>query len=89
MATPDLQAAASAGALGQLPPSLLTAAALSAPNAAGNTALLGAKLALFSLAGNDGAYPELLAKVKHVSLNEDARFQETFVEEMVFPEDGA
>src|ERR1035437_663617 len=53
---------------------------------AGNTALLGAKLALFSLAGHDGAYPEILAKVKHVSLNEDARFQETFVEEMVFPE---
>lgn len=53
---------------------------------AGNTALLGAKLALFSLSGHDGAYPEILAKVKHVSLNEDARFQETFVEEMVFPE---
>jgi uncharacterized 2Fe-2S/4Fe-4S cluster protein (DUF4445 family) len=56
---------------------------------AGNTALLGAKLALFSLAGHDGAYPEILAKVKHVSLNEDARFQETFVEEMVFPENRA
>ncbi len=56
---------------------------------AGNTALLGAKLALFSLSGHNGAYPEILAKVKHVSLNEDARFQETFVEEMVFPEDGA
>ncbi len=53
---------------------------------AGNTALLGAKLALFSLSEHDGAYPETLAKVKHVSLNEDARFQETFVEEMVFPE---
>ena len=53
---------------------------------AGNTALLGAKLALFSLPEHDGAYPQILAKVKHVSLNEDARFQETFVEEMVFPE---
>ena len=53
---------------------------------AGNTALLGAKLALFSLPEHDGAYPEILGKVKHVSLNEDARFQETFVEEMVFPE---
>jgi uncharacterized 2Fe-2S/4Fe-4S cluster protein (DUF4445 family) len=52
----------------------------------GNTALLGAKLALFSLPEHDGAYPEILAKVKHVSLDEDARFQETFVEEMVFPE---
>jgi len=52
----------------------------------GNTALLGAKLALFSLPEHDGAYPQTLAKVKHVSLNEDARFQEIFVEEMVFPE---
>jgi uncharacterized 2Fe-2S/4Fe-4S cluster protein (DUF4445 family) len=52
----------------------------------GNTALLGAKLALFSLPEHDGAYPQTLAKVKHVSLNEDARFQEVFVEEMVFPE---
>jgi uncharacterized 2Fe-2S/4Fe-4S cluster protein (DUF4445 family) len=54
--------------------------------AAGNTALLGAKLALFSLPQHDLAYPDLLAKVKHVSLNEDPRFQETFVEEMLFPE---
>jgi uncharacterized 2Fe-2S/4Fe-4S cluster protein (DUF4445 family) len=57
--------------------------------AAGNTALLGAKLALFSLPEQDGTYPRILGKVKHVSLNEDARFQETFVEEMVFPEGGA
>ena len=55
---------------------------------AGNTALLGAKLALFSLSDHSGAYPEILGKVKHVSLNEDERFQETFVEEMVFPERG-
>jgi uncharacterized 2Fe-2S/4Fe-4S cluster protein (DUF4445 family) len=54
--------------------------------AAGNTALLGAKLALFSLPEQDGTYPRILGMVKHVSLNEDARFQETFVEEMVFPE---
>lgn len=52
---------------------------------AGNTALLGAKLALFALHDHDGAYPELLAKVRHLSLNEDARFQEVFVEEMAFP----
>jgi uncharacterized 2Fe-2S/4Fe-4S cluster protein (DUF4445 family) len=57
--------------------------------AAGNTALLGAKLALFSLPEQDGAYPRILGKVKHVSLNEDARFQETYVEEMVFPEGGS
>jgi len=53
---------------------------------AGNTALLGAKLALFSLPEQGGAYTQMLGKVKHVSLNADARFQETFVEEMVFPE---
>jgi uncharacterized 2Fe-2S/4Fe-4S cluster protein (DUF4445 family) len=53
---------------------------------AGNTALLGAKLALFSLPEHDGTYAPVLGKVRHVSLNEDARFQETFVEEMVFPE---
>ena len=52
----------------------------------GNTALLGAKIALFSLPEHDGAFPEILDRVKHVSLDEDARFQETFVEEMVFPE---
>ena len=51
----------------------------------GNTALLGAKLALFSLQEHHGAYPEILAKVKHVSLNEADGFQETFVEEMGFP----
>ena len=55
----------------------------------GNTALLGAKLALFSLPEHRGAYPDILARVKHVSLNEDARFQEVFVEEMVFPETAA
>ncbi|MCX6927735.1 MAG: ASKHA domain-containing protein [Verrucomicrobia bacterium] len=53
---------------------------------AGNTALLGAKLALFSLPEHNGAYPETLARVKHISLNEEAQFQETFVEEMVFPQ---
>ena len=52
---------------------------------AGNTALLGAKLALFSLPEHDPVYAEMRAKVRHVSLNEDTRFQETFVEEMAFP----
>ncbi|HVM47280.1 MAG TPA: ASKHA domain-containing protein [Candidatus Acidoferrum sp.] len=51
----------------------------------GNTALLGAKLALFSLNEHHGAYPDILAKVRHVSLNEAPGFQETFVEEMAFP----
>lgn len=51
----------------------------------GNTALLGAKLALFDLQSHHGAYPELTAKVRHVSLHEDPAFQETYVEEMLFP----
>lgn len=52
--------------------------------AAGNTALLGAKLALFEC-GNDADYSALLRKMQHVSLNEDPRFQEVFAENMPFP----
>jgi len=52
---------------------------------AGNTALLGAKLALFDAPQHHGAYPLLLAKIRHVPLNEDPNFQEAFVEEMSFP----
>ena len=51
---------------------------------AGNTALLGAKLALFSLAKDGADYTDLLRKVRHVSLNEDAEFHEVFVECMAF-----
>ena len=54
-------------------------------NPSGNTALLGAKLALFSLKEHQGAYPEILAKVRHVSLNEAEGFQDIYVEEMGFP----
>jgi uncharacterized 2Fe-2S/4Fe-4S cluster protein (DUF4445 family) len=53
--------------------------------AAGNTALLGAKLALFGLPNEDLTYRHLLEKVTHVSLNEAPGFQEAYVEEMVFP----
>ncbi len=52
---------------------------------AGNTALLGAKLALFGGLEHGGSYPEILRKVRHVALNEDPHFQETYVEEMSFP----
>ncbi len=54
--------------------------------AAGNTALLGAKLALFGLHESDGSFSELRARIKHVSLKEDLRFQTVFVEEMGFPD---
>lgn len=49
---------------------------------AGNTALLGAKLALF--AGTD--YAGLRAKVEHVPLGTDAAFQDRYVQAMAFPE---
>ena len=47
----------------------------------GNTALLGAKRALFE----DG-WDALAQRIEHVPLNEDAAFQEVFAEEMRFPE---
>jgi uncharacterized 2Fe-2S/4Fe-4S cluster protein (DUF4445 family) len=53
--------------------------------AAGNTALLGAKLALFSLDEQDGSYSELRKKIRHISLNEDPGFHEIYVEQMQFP----
>jgi uncharacterized 2Fe-2S/4Fe-4S cluster protein (DUF4445 family) len=53
---------------------------------AGNTALLGAKLALFRLAQEDGDYRSVLHRVRHVSLNEDPAFHEIFVENMAFPD---
>jgi uncharacterized 2Fe-2S/4Fe-4S cluster protein (DUF4445 family) len=52
---------------------------------AGNTALLGAKIALYTLKHQDASYAELRSRVKHVSLNEDPHFQDVYVEEMSFP----
>jgi uncharacterized 2Fe-2S/4Fe-4S cluster protein (DUF4445 family) len=53
---------------------------------AGNTALLGAKIALFDLHQADAHYSSLLRCIQHVSLNEDSRFQDLFVQELPFPE---
>lgn len=50
--------------------------------AAGNTALLGAKMALFR---DDRNFDEILRKVRHVPLNECPAFQNLFVEQMLFP----
>ena len=50
---------------------------------AGNSALLGAKLALFR--GDDRAYSEIRRIAQHVSLNTDQEFQNIFVGEMSFP----
>jgi uncharacterized 2Fe-2S/4Fe-4S cluster protein (DUF4445 family) len=49
----------------------------------GNTALLGAKLALFS---PDAGYAALRGMTRHVSLNEDPAFMDAYVDEMSFPE---
>ena len=52
---------------------------------AGNTALLGAKLAMFSLDGEDGSYTQLRHRIEHVALKADTNFQDIFVEELTFP----
>lgn len=51
---------------------------------AGNTALLGAKLALFRESGDGFEYEALRRKIRHVPLNEDPDFHETYVAEMQF-----
>ncbi len=53
---------------------------------AGNTALLGAKMALFQLGSGDGSYAELRKRIQHVALNLDPSFQDVFVEQLAFPQ---
>ena len=53
--------------------------------AAGNTALLGAKLALFGHPESPAECAKVLEKTQHISLHEDPVFQETYVEQMGFP----
>ena len=50
---------------------------------AGNTALLGAKRALFEDAA---AWDDLATRIEHVALNEDPDFQDIFAQEMRFPD---
>ncbi|MHB9008226.1 MAG: ASKHA domain-containing protein [Limisphaerales bacterium] len=52
---------------------------------AGNTALLGAKLALGSTEGTDLTFAALRTRIRHVSLNDDPRFHEVYVDHMGFP----
>ena len=52
---------------------------------AGNTALLGAKLALFNLPSEGGAYSAIRSRTQHVPLNEDPQFMDIYVDEMSFP----
>jgi uncharacterized 2Fe-2S/4Fe-4S cluster protein (DUF4445 family) len=52
---------------------------------AGNTALLGAKLALFMELGAGSQVADLRQRVRHLSLKEDPLFQDSYVAEMPFP----
>lgn len=52
---------------------------------AGNTALLGAKLALFNLPSEAGTYAAIRSRTRHVPLNEDPQFMDIYVDEMRFP----
>ena len=64
---------------------------VSAPDArlhpAGNTALIGAKLALF--AEQDDDFAVLRTRIEHVPLASDPTFQEIFIRETAFPEHGS
>lgn len=51
----------------------------------GNSALLGAKLALFRSGAQKDDYSELLHHSTHISLNTAADFQDIFADEMLFP----
>lgn len=51
----------------------------------GNTALLGAKIALFDLGRTDLEYSEIRQRIQHIALNLDSDFQEIFVQQMTFP----
>ncbi|HEY3285431.1 MAG TPA: ASKHA domain-containing protein [Armatimonadota bacterium] len=52
----------------------------------GNTALLGAKMALFAPEGGDATYAGIRAQTEHVSLHAHPQFQDAYVEEMSFPQ---
>ena len=51
---------------------------------AGNTALRGAKMALFELPAHGGEFGGLLPRIEHVSLKDDPQFHDVYVEEMTF-----
>lgn len=53
---------------------------------AGNTALLGAKIALYANAPEDDDFLPIRERIEHVSLATDPEFQRTFLEATVFPE---
>jgi uncharacterized 2Fe-2S/4Fe-4S cluster protein (DUF4445 family) len=52
---------------------------------AGNTALLGAKMALFNMGRQIDPTTPLRQRIRHVNLNTDPRFEEIYIQEMQFP----
>jgi len=52
----------------------------------GNSALLGAKIALFDWAARKNHWEELRARIGHVSLASDQAFQDKYAEAMLFPD---
>ena len=52
---------------------------------AGNTALRGAKLALFELPVDDGRFAALRRRIEHVALRDDPGFHDAYIEAMGFP----
>jgi len=54
-------------------------------SSAGNTALLGAKIALFQTISDPARSGVFSKNIEHVSLSRHERFQEIFAEEMLFP----
>lgn len=55
--------------------------------AVGNTALLGAKMALFRRDDEPGDYADLRPRVQHVGLASDPQFMDAYVDAMTFPGD--
>ena len=53
---------------------------------AGNTALLGAKLALFDPDPERGECARIRPRVEHIGLSSDPRFEDFFIEAMRFPD---
>jgi uncharacterized 2Fe-2S/4Fe-4S cluster protein (DUF4445 family) len=53
----------------------------------GNSALLGAKLALFEWLDGGAAFQDVIDRIEHVPLNADPEFQDIYVEEMTFPDE--
>ncbi len=51
----------------------------------GNTALLGAKVSLFLESLGAADLPEIRSRIEHVQLAADVKFQEAYVEAMLFP----